>query len=249
MSVTTRSELIEYCLRKLGKPVITINVDSTQSEDRVDEAIEVYQEFHSDATFKTYLKHLVTETDVTNGYITIAPEILFVTSLFPIQGSKYGSGFFNIKYQLHLNDLNSLTNYIGDVAYYNQLQQYLELIDAQFNGQPRVEFSRRQNRLYLFGDFEDQDVSAGDYIIAEVYMIVDPDDHTSVWNDMWLKEFTTALIKQQWGSNLSKFGNMQLPGGVVMNGERIYQEATQEISELRERVRLEQELPADFMVG
>jgi hypothetical protein len=123
------------------------------------------------------------------------------------------------------------------------------MLDMKLNGTPQVQFSRRQNRLYIFGDFADEDIKAGEYIIAEVYQIVDPDTHTSVYNDMWLKEYTTALIKQQWGANLIKFEGMQLPGGVVLNGRQIYDDATSEIAQLRENIRLEHELPADFFVG
>jgi hypothetical protein len=119
----------------------------------------------------------------------------------------------------------------------------------KLNGTPQVQFSRRQNRLYIFGDFADGDIQAGEYIIAEVYQIVDPDTHTSVYNDMWLKEYTTSLIKQQWGQNLIKFEGMQLPGGVTLNGRQIYDDASGEIAQLRENIRLEHELPADFFVG
>ena len=103
--------------------------------------------------------------------------------------------------------------------------------------------------LYIFGDFEDKDIEAGDYIVAEVYKIVDPSAHTSIFNDMWLKEYTTSLIKQQWGQNLIKFEGMQLPGGVTLNGRQIYDDATTEIDRLRETIRLEHEMPVDFFVG
>ena len=103
--------------------------------------------------------------------------------------------------------------------------------------------------MYIFGDFADKDIQAGDYLVAEVYTIVNPDTHTSVYNDMFVKEYTTALIKQQWGMNLIKFEGMQLPGGVILNGRQLYDDATAEIERLRESMRLEQELPPDFFVG
>lgn len=245
----TRDELIDYCLRRLGSPVIEINVATDQVEDRIDDAIDFYQEFHSDATHRTYLKHLVTSDDVTNKYIPIPSSVIYVTKLFPIITAGNTSNFFDIKYQMMLNDIADLQNFAGDLAYYEQMQQYLGMLDMKLNGTPQVQFSRRQNRLYVFGDFADKDIKAGEYIIAEVYQIVDPDTHTSVYNDMWLKEYTTALIKQQWGANLIKFEGMQLPGGVVLNGRQIYDDATSEIAQLRENIRLEHELPADFFVG
>ncbi len=246
----SRATLIDYCKRRLGEPVIEVNVDEDQLEDRVDEALQYYREFHSDATVRTYLKHLVTADDVTNQYITLANNIIFVSKMFPVAGGIVGgSGMFDIKYQMMLNNIHDLMNFAGDLAYYEQMQQYLSTLDMKLNGTPQVQFSRRQNRLYIFGDFIDGDIQAGDYIVAEVYTEVSDVDHTSIFNDMFVKEYTTALIKQQWGQNLIKFEGMQLPGGVILNGRQIYDDATAEIATLRENIRLEHEFPPDFFVG
>ena len=247
---TTREELIEYCKRRLGDPVIEINVDDDQVEDRVDEALQYYQEFHSDATFKTYLKHQVTQTDVDNEYIPISSDVIFVSRLFPLASAfGYSHNFFDIKYQMMLNDIADMQNFAGDLAYYEQLQQYLSVLDMTLNGTPQVTFQRHANRLHIHGDFADSDIKVGDYVVAEVFQIVDPTSHTSVFNDMWLKEYTTALIKEQWGQNLIKFEGMQLPGGVTLNGRQFYEDARTEIEQLREKIRLEHEFPADFFVG
>lgn len=247
---SSRETLIDYCKRRLGDPVIEINVDEDQVEDRVDEALQYYQEYHSDATQRTYLKHLITGTDVTNEYISLASNVIFVSKLFPVSSSFNSSfNFFDIKYQMMLNDIADLQNFAGDLSYYEQMQQYLSLLDMKLNGTPQVSFSRMQNRLYIFGDFGDKDIKAGEYVIAEVYTTIDPDTHTTIYNDKWLKEYTTALIKQQWGTNLVKFEGMQLPGGVTLNGRQIYDDASNEIERLRENLRLEHELPIDFQVG
>lgn len=247
---TSRATLIDYCKRRLGDPVIEINVDEDQVEDRVDEALQYYQEYHSDATFRTYVSHEVTADDITNKYISVSNDILFVTRLFAMSSSFNSSfNFFDIKYQLMLNDIADMQNFAGDLAYYDQLNQYLTTLDMKLNGYPLTEFVRRQNRLYLFGDFNDGDVQQGEYIVYEAYKIVDPSTHIAVFNDMWLKEYTTALIKQQWGMNLIKFEGMQLPGGVIINGRQLYDDATSEIETLREKIRNEHELPADFFVG
>lgn len=247
---SSRETLIEYCLRRLGDPVIEINVDPDQLEDRVDEALQYYQEFHSDATVKTYLKHQVTASDVSNEYISVSDNVIFVKKLFPISSSFNNSmNFFDIKYQMMLNDIADLQNFAGDLSYYDQMQQYLSLLDMKLNGTPQVNFSRRQGRLYIHGDFQDKDIQADDYIVAEVLQIVDPETHTSIYDDMWLKAYTTALIKRQWGSNLIKFEGMQLPGGVQLNGRQIFEDALNDIERLEERIRLEQELPVDFFVG
>lgn len=245
----SRQTLIDYCLRQLGQPVIEVNVDPDQIEDRVDEALQYYQEFHYDATLRTYLKHLVTSTDVANEYISISSDIQYVSQLFPVTGSSITRDFFDIKYQLHLNDIANMQSYIGDMAYYEQMQQYLSLIDMKLNGTPQVQFSRVQNRLYIRGDFADGDIQAGDYIVAEVYQINNPTTYTSIWNDRWLKQYTTALIKRQWGANLIKFEGMQLPGGVMLNGRQLFDDATNDIEKLQEQMRLEHEIPADFFVG
>ena len=247
---SSRQTLIDYCLRRLGAPVIEINVDNDQLEERIDDALQVYQEFHSDSTVKTYLKHQVTASDISNKYISISSDIVFVSRLFQLSSSFNASrNFFDIKYQMMLNDIADLMNFAGDLAYFEQMQQYLSLLDMKLNGHPQVHFSRRQNRLYIFGDFADKDIKEGDFLVAEVYTIIDPNTHTSVYNDMFVKEYTTALIKQQWGTNLIKFEGMQLPGGVILNGRQIYDDATGEIETLRQRLRDEHELPPDFFVG
>jgi len=247
---TTRAELIEYCKRRLGDPVIEINVDDDQVEDRVDEALQYYQEFHSDATVRTFLKHLVTAADVTNKYIPISSDVIFVSRLFPMTSSFAGGhNFFGMKYQMMLNNIHDLQTFAGDLAYYEQLNQYLSTLDFQLNGTPQVTFQRHADRLHIHGDFQDDAIVEGAYLVAEVFQTVDPDQYTSVYNDMWLKEYTTSLIKEQWGQNLIKFEGMQLPGGVTINGRQIYDDAKGEIEQLRERIRLEQELPADFFVG
>ena len=246
----SRATLIDYAKRRLGDPVVEINVDEDQLEDRVDEALQYYREYHSDATIRTYLKHQVTATDVANEYIPIPSNVIFVSKMFPLQSSfQSARNFFDIKYQMMLNDIADLMNFAGDLAYYEQMQQYLSLLDMKLNGHPQVQFARRQNRLYIFGDFQDDDINEGDFIVAEVYTEINDSDHTSIFNDMFLKEYTTALIKQQWGQNLIKFEGMQLPGGVILNGRQIYDDATGEIETLRQKVRDEHELPPDFFVG
>jgi hypothetical protein len=246
----SRATLIEYCLRQLGDPVIEINVDPDQLEDAVDNAIQFYQDFHSDATLKTYFKHLVTASDVSNQYIPIPDNIIYVQRLFPISNSfSDAMNFFDIKYQMMLNDIADMQNFAGDLAYYDHLQQYLQLLDMKLNGTPIVNFSRRMGRLYIHGDFQDRDIKEGDYLVAEVMQTIDPDTHTSIYDDRMLKQYTTALIKKQWGANLIKFEGMQLPGGVTLNGRQIFEDAIADVERIEEKIRLEYEEPFDFYVG
>jgi len=246
---STRQTHIDYCLRRLGDPVIEINVDDDQLEDRVDESLEYFREYHSEALQRTFLKHLVTATDVTNEFITIDSAITQVTKLFSIQTGTSTTNFFDIKYQMMLNDMTDIHGTMGNLAYYDMMQQYLGTIDMMLNGNPQTTFVRKQNRLYIHGDFADGDIVAGKYLVAEVYKEINDSDYTTVWNDLWLKEYTTALFKQQWGQNLIKFDGMVLPGGVTLNGRQIYDDASQDITNLRERIRLEHEMPADFFIG
>jgi hypothetical protein len=248
-SPTSRQGLIDFCLRRLGEPVLEINVDVDQIEDKVDDAIQKYQEFHSDATIRTYLKYQITATDVANKYVPISPNIIYISKVFPFT-STFGTvgNLFDIRYQMFLNNMGDFINFAGDLSYLFQMEQYMSMIDMQLHGTPQVRFSRRQNRLYIFGDFEDKDLQEGDYLVAEIYQTIDPESHTSIYNDMFIKDYTTALIKQ-WGANLSKFEGMQLPGGVTMNGRQIYEDATADIEKLEEKLRAEQELPVDFFVG
>jgi len=167
----SRSTLIDYCKRRLGDPVIEINVDEDQLEDRVDEALQYFREFHSEATHRTFLKHQITSTDISNEYIPISSDVISVTKLFPLSSGSINRNFFDIKYQMHLNDIADLHSYIGDLAYYEQMQQYLSLLDMKLTGSPQVDFVRKQNRLYIHGDFQDNDIQVNDYVVAEAYKL------------------------------------------------------------------------------
>ena len=250
--ITTRQGLIDYSLRKLGEPVIEINVDEDQIEDKVDDAIQVYQEFHGDATERAYYQYQMTAADIANKYVTIPENIIYVTKMFPINTSMIASSnFFSFQYQFAMSDMNGMTGMggIGGLAFYEQTQQHLALLDMKINGLPLITFSRRANRVYLYSDIEDGQLTEGEHIAFEVYRIVDPNVNGAIYNDMFVKDFTTALIKEQWGQNMSKFEGMQLPGGVTISGRQILEEAKGELTELRERMRLEQEVPPDFYVG
>jgi len=248
--INSRDTLADYCKRNLGEPVIEVNIDEDQVSDRIDEALEVFREFHSDATHRTYLKHQVTQDDLDNNFITVPDSVHIVSRLLPLSNSINSStNMFSVKYQMMLNDIADLQNFAGDLAYYNQMQQYLNLIDMQLNGKPLVQFSRHQHRLHILGDLNDGDIKKDEFIILEVYQIIDPNSFTSVFNDKFVKEYTTQLFKRQWGTNLIKFEGMQLPGGVQLNGRQLYDDAIQELQRLREEIRLEHEMPPDFFMG
>lgn len=247
---TSRQQLIDFCLRRLGEPVIEVNVDVDQIEDKVDDALQKYREYHYDGTVRIFLKHLVTSQDVTNEYITLANDILYVNRIFPVADTyAYGGNFFDIRYQMMLNSMGDFIHFAGDLAYLYQMEQYLSLVDMTLHGTPQVTFSRQQNRLYIHGDLADKDIKEGQYIIVECYQIVDPTIFTGIWNDTFVKDYTTALIKQQWGMNMSKFEGMQLTGGVTLNGRQILEDANADIERILEILRNEKEFPVDFYIG
>jgi hypothetical protein len=250
MAVTSREQLKEYALRELGYPVIEINVAEEQIEDRIDEALQIWQEFHSEASHRIYLKHQITDSDVANQYIPIPDNIHSITRVFPVSSTWLASSnMFSFQYQFALSDFHQLSSFAGNINYYAQMRQYMNLLDMTFNGKPLVTYIRKANRLYIWGDFNDGNIVPGEWVVCEVIQILDPDTYTAVWGDMYLKALSTALIKRQWGNNMKKFEGMQLPGGVVMNGQNIYDEAITEIQEIRERMRLEYEDPVGFLVG
>jgi len=251
-SPTTRQELVDFCLRRLGSPVLEINVDDDQLEDKVDDALQMFQEYHADATFTTYLKHQITQTDVDNEYIDIPTNILYLTKVYPFSKTFGSTNMFDIKYQMMLNSMGDFMNFAGGLSYYYQMEQYLEFIAEILDGEPRVNFSRHQNRLYIFGEWapnQYNNLAVGDYIIAECLTLVDPNSFADVWNDKFMKDYTTQLIKQQWGGNMMKFEGMTLPGGVQLNGRQYYDDATAELEKLEEKLRNENEFPPDFFMG
>jgi hypothetical protein len=245
---SSRQELIDYCLRELGEPVLEVNVDPDQISDRIDEALQFYQEYHSDATKKVYYAHEITQTDVTNKYITISDQILFVERIFPLLDPNSSTSMFDVKYQLHLNDVYQLGN-LANLAYYDQVQQNLALYDMKLGSgmSEMIRFARHENRIYL--DTDDSELQVGNYIIVSATSIVDPNTFTAVYNDMYLKKYATQLIKRQWGANLIKFEGMQLPGGVTLNGRQLFDDAKEEIDRIEEAMRLTHEMPVNFFMG
>ena len=250
-TATSRATFLSLCMRRLGDPVIEINIDPDQQEDCIDESIQYWQEYHNDAVHRNYKSHLVTATDVTNKYISLGDtSILYVTRMFPVSSSFNTShNFFDIKYQMMLNDIADLQNFAGDLAYYEQMQSYLSLLDSKLSGTPQTTYVRHGNRVYIHGEFQTKDIKAGDYIVFECYQSVNMATFAATWNDMWLKDYSTALLKRQWGSNLIKFEGMVLPGGVTLNGRQIFEDAREEVTRLREEIRLNFETPVDFYIG
>jgi hypothetical protein len=241
----SRTELKEYCLRALGKPVVQINVEDDQLEDRLEEGLQMFQEFHVDSTIKTYLKHEITQTDIDNEYITLTESVIGVIGVFPLDSGST-KNMFDVRYQLYLNDIYDLTK-TSIISYY-QVQQHLGLLQEVFSGKPGMRFSRHQDRLYVDVDWS-KEFRVGEFLVAESMQIIEPTTYTDIFNDMWLKKYTTELFRQQWGVNLIKYQGVQLPGGVTLDGGKILDEAKTNIEKLLEDLESKYQFPVDFAVG
>jgi hypothetical protein len=322
MAISSRQGLIDYCLRRLGFPVIEINVDDDQVEDRIDDALQYFQEYHFDGVERLYLTHKVTtaelkfsglsapsfqnnemligntsgatcilytlsgttaritnvkgvfttgETvtgstsgfsralaatsfytpgDIQNGYLPLPDSVIGVIRVLPVNGPSSGmnnrNNMFDLIYQFRLNDMYNLLS--ADMVYYTQVQQHLSMLDMLLVGDRSFKYNRKMDKMYVDMNWEEV-LNPDDFIVIECYRILDPSTYTQVYDDMFLKRYSTALLKRQWGENMKKFGGIQLPGGVILNGKEIYDEAVEEITLIENEMQLKSELPIDFMVG
>ena len=323
MALASRTDLQDYCLRRLGAPVIDINVDEQQVSDRIDDALQFWQEYHFDGVERTYVKHQVTgsqlklnlsvagnfqrnetvtggtsratargdtgegqyitieqvltgtfvageqitgsesgttatlsgsnhytEGDIEKGYIPISNNILGITRVFNFGGAATNNTrdgqLFDLMYQFRMNDLYNLMG--ADMVYYTVVQSHLTTLEKLLAGERQIRWNRKTDRLYIDTDW-DKTYNVGDFIVAEAFAILDPATYTEVYDDMFLKKYATALIKKQWGANMSKFSGIQMPGGVTLNGDQIFQEAAQEIVQIEEEMQKKYELPPTFMIG
>lgn len=246
---TNREEFKKYCLRDLGAPVIKINVDDDQVDDRIDDALDMFQNFHFDAIEKIYLKHVITPGDVANTYVTMPENVISVSRIFKVgDGGGSSQSMFDIGYQWKLNDMPTLTSpFLVD---YYLMKRHLVLLDQMFSGEIGIRHTRHQRRVYVDFDWS-VDAPVGQYLIFDANAIIDENTYTKIWNDSWLKRYATQLIKRQWGANLKKFSGIPLPGsgGVTFSGQQLYDEAEAKIKELELEVREVWQEPPHFIVG
>lgn len=229
--LTSRDEFKQYCLRKLGHPVIQINVSDDQIEDRVTEALAFFADFHFNGSQEVYLKHALTAEDIANGYITVPEGLIGISRIFDLNSSiSTGTGMFNITYQFVLNNLQDLTNF--QLQNYYMTMQNIRFIEEILVGWPMIRYNRLVNRLYL--DMSMSSLAPGNFVIVDAYTAIDESLYTELWNDRWLQNYATVLIKEQWGSILSKYPSMQLVGGIQFNGTQIYQDALSERQKIEE---------------
>lgn len=266
---SSKATLKTYCLRALGFGVIDINVSDDQVDDRLDEALQYFAQYHYDGIEKMYLKYQVTADDIarakTNdttsatdtsdssitasfsegkGFIPMPSSIISVLNIFPFDNTATNN-MFDIRYQLRLNDLYDFSS--TSVVHYEMTMQHLDFLSHILVGEKPLRFQEHQNRLYIDMDW-DNDITEGEYLVIECYRKLDPNTYTDMYDDIYLKRYATALIKRQWGANLSKFNGVQMLGGVEMNGAEIFSQATEEIRDLEEKMMLI-EPPIDMFKG
>jgi hypothetical protein len=243
--IQNRKDFRDYILRNLGEPVIKVNVDEKQISDRIDESVNYYLTYHSDGISRTYLKHQLTLDEINNEYIDLPDTILGVVRVFPFTNPSSSRNIFDLQYQLRLNDLYDLTS--TSVIYYDIVMNHLSLLDLILNGKPIIRFNRIEGRLYLDKDLVNT-ILPGNWIVVECYRALDPETNKLMWNDLWIQRYATALLKKQWANNVKKYGNMQLPGGIVIDGQTMYLEAKEEIKELEDDL-MNKNAPLDFYMG
>jgi hypothetical protein len=319
MAVSSRSGLKEYALRALGKPVLEINVDDTQLEDRLDEALDYWNLYHYEGVEQIYMKQQIraselytvsggtsfqiaeiitgatsgataqvcrestrTNTDTmvlvknvtgtfvagetVNGSaghsatlgtnacilreydtrsITVPDYVYGVTKILSAGQASSSKNIFDLQYQLRLNDLYDLTS--TSIIYYKTVMSHLALLDLELNGHQGFRFNRLTNKLYLDANWQ-TDFILGDYIIVQAYRAMDPTTYTKVFNEPWLKHYVTAVFKKQWATNIKKFSGIQLPGGVTLDGDKLYSEAIEEIKDLEEELQ-NKAAPLEWFLG
>jgi hypothetical protein len=245
MAVTSRVELIDYCLRNLGAPVIEINIDEEQISDRIDESLQFFQENIEEGMEKVFLQHVVTATDVTNGWIPAIDLIANVIRVFPT-GGLYSSSIFNQEFRLRIADLTAF-NGLSILDYYITEANF-SILENLLSVERRFEFNRVKNELRIIAAWG-RDIIEGSTLVIEAYRFIDPQAYTEVYNHPFLKKYATALIKRAWGNNLKKFSGVQLPGGITLNGQVIYDEAVTELKELELEVLDKWQLPPAGLVG
>lgn len=270
----SRQELVNYCLRRLGAPVLEINVDDDQIDDLVDDTLQLFYERHFDGVERMYLKYKLTQEDIdrgksvgttgvgivtttgtsqgktfnfyeTSNFIQVPDSVIGIEKVFKFDTSDISGGMFSIKYQLFLNDLYYFNSV--ELLQFAMVKTYLEDIDFLLKTDKQIRFNKRQNRMYLDIDWGAQKKDT--FFVIDCYRILDPNDFTKVYNDSFIKRYLTALIKRQWGQNLIKFRGVKLPGGVELNGREIYDDAEREIQTILDRMSMDYELPPYDFIG
>ncbi len=276
---STRQELIDYCKRKLGYPVLEINVADEQIEDLVDDAIQLFQDRHFDGVTPTFLKYKVTQQDIDRGRAKPpnGPGIASTSATANIVGTATTFTFYENSNYLqvppdvigvtrifHFDSTNTVTNnmfsvryqlFLNDIYYWGstELLTY-SMVKRYLEDMEWLLTTQKQIRFNkrsdrLYLDIDWSSLSPDQYFIIDCHRAINPNESSQVWNDLFLKKYLTALIKKQWGQNLIKFNGVKLPGGIEFNGRQLYEDGQREIDDLMEKMSNTYELPPLDMIG
>ena len=267
---SSKATLKTYCLRALGFGVIDINVSDDQVDDRLDEALQYFAQYHYDGVERMYLKHQITDDELTRalqnttttatdkldgtitanwlegkGFIPVPDTVVSVVQVFSFD-DQATNNMFDLRYQLRLNDLYDFSS--TSIIHYEMTQRHLDFLSHLLVGEKPIRFNQHQNRLYIDMDWTN-DLDVDEYLIIDCYRKLDPATYTDVFNDIWVKRYVTQKFKLQWGQNLSKFAGVTMIGGVSLNGMEIMQQAESEILKLEQEVRSNYEEPPHLILG
>ena len=275
----TRQQLIDYCLRRLGAPVLEINIDDDQIDDLVDDALQIFNERHFDGVERMYLKYKITEDDINRGKAQYTNGVGIVTTTGTANISGIGTTTFNFYENSNFIqvpdsvigiekvfkfDTSSISAgmwsikyqlFLNDLYYFNsvELLQYAMvksyLEDIDFLLSTDKQIRFNKRQDRLYLDIDWNAKSKDTFIVIDCYRILDPNDFTRVYNDSFLKRYLTALMKRQWGQNLIKFRGVKLPGGIELNGRELYEDAERELENIRQRMSMDYELPPYDFIG
>lgn len=244
-NISSRIELIEYCYRQLGAPLVEINVTDEQADDAIDSALGFMTEYYFDGIEKQYLKHQVTALDIERGWIELPDSIFGVNRIFSWAGTAGDSSIFDLEYQLRMNDLRDLTS--TSMVYYSQVMSHIALLDNLLNTQKQFRWNKITGKVYIDQNWSVK-MTLGEYLIFDCYSALDPEEAPRYWDDRYLKKLCVAKIKRQWGTNIKKFQGITLPGGITLDGQGMYEEGKQEIEDVENDLMLKQ-APLEFVVG
>jgi hypothetical protein len=274
----SRQELIDYCLRRLGAPVLEINVDDDQIDDLVDDALQYFNERHFDGVERMYLKYQISQEDIDRGSAkgSNGVGIVTTTGTSNIVGTATTFSFYETSNYIQVPDsvigvekvfkfdTSSISGgmfsikyqlFLNDLYYFNsvELLQYAMvksyLEDIDFLLTTDKQVRFNKRQNRLYLDIDWGAQSAGNFLVLDCYRILDPSTFTNVYNDSFLKRYLTALIKRQWGQNLIKFRGVKLPGGIEFNGRELYEDAQRELDEITKRMAMDYELPPYDFIG
>ena len=276
---TTRQELVDYCLRQLGAPVLEINVDDDQIDDLVDDAIQYFNERHFDGVERMYLKYQISDDDIkrASGSGTDGVGIVTTTGTANISGigtitSNFyeNSNFIQVPdsvvgiERIFKFDTSSISGgmfsikyqlFLNDLYYFNsvELLQYTMtkryLEDIDFLLTTDKQIRFNKRQNRLYLDIDWKAQSKDTFLVIDCFRALDPTQFTKVFNDSFLKRYLTLLIKRQWGLNMMKFSGTRLPGGIELNGRQYYEDAERELADIKQRMSLEYELPPLDFIG